>query len=95
MGDSLAGPRDVVSALLQDPIADSAETKAMIDRRYEGADEAGLRIRFVPPLRTRLPDFTHHCSFGTSPRRTAKSLLIPSSFLQASGCDIVEVNGAF
>ncbi|WWC68938.1 uncharacterized protein I206_102874 [Kwoniella pini CBS 10737] len=38
IGDELAGPRDVVSALLQDPLADTEESRRALLARHEGSD---------------------------------------------------------
>ncbi|GMK54558.1 hypothetical protein CspeluHIS016_0111440 [Cutaneotrichosporon spelunceum] len=73
-GDSIAAPQDVVSALLQDPLADSDVTRKAILDRYLGTGKESLFI-----------------SRANEPSRTEGRLDAPSSWLQASGCDVAEI----
>ncbi|WWD16806.1 hypothetical protein CI109_101238 [Kwoniella shandongensis] len=74
-GDHLAAPQDVISALLQDPLADSEATRQALLRRHEASNIEVFEIR---------QDVKLH--------RDPEALAIPSSWLQASGYDVVEVN---
>jgi hypothetical protein len=44
LGDDLAGPKDVVSALLQDPLADSEQSRTALMRRHEDSTRDRLMI---------------------------------------------------
>ncbi|RSH94350.1 hypothetical protein EHS25_004153 [Saitozyma podzolica] len=46
LGDDLAGPKDVVSALLQDPLADSEQSRTALLRRHEDSTRDRLVIGF-------------------------------------------------
>lgn len=46
VGDSLAGPRDVVSAVLEEPLSDSAATTRAIEDRYLGTGDDTLAIAY-------------------------------------------------
>ncbi|WWC59932.1 uncharacterized protein I303_102495 [Kwoniella dejecticola CBS 10117] len=48
IGDDLAGPKDVVSALLQDPLADTDESRAALLSRHEGANIEVFQIGHGP-----------------------------------------------
>lgn len=47
VGDTAAAPRDVVSALLQDPLADSATTRQALISRHQDANLDVFEIRYV------------------------------------------------
>lgn len=47
-GDPVAGPHDVVSAFLQDPLSDSTSMREAILDRYFGTGKDTLFISFVP-----------------------------------------------
>lgn len=46
-GDALSGTRDVVAALLRDPLTDTAEAVAAITDRYAAEDGTILRLRYA------------------------------------------------
>ncbi|WWC98869.1 hypothetical protein V866_005763 [Kwoniella sp. B9012] len=48
IGDSLAAPRDVVSALLQDPLADTEESRRALLNRHDGANIDVFQIGHGP-----------------------------------------------
>nr|ODN98663.1 hypothetical protein L204_02627 [Cryptococcus depauperatus CBS 7855] len=75
IGDVYAAPRDVVSALLQDPLADSAETRQALLNRHTDSNIDTFRIRQ-----------------GESLQQEPGSLSLSSSWLHATGYDIVELN---
>ncbi|KAK8861291.1 hypothetical protein IAR55_002110 [Kwoniella newhampshirensis] len=75
IGDPLAAPHDVVSALLQDPLTDSEETRQALIRRHEASNIEVFKIR---------QDANLH--------RDPEALAIPSSWLQSTGYDVVEIN---
>lgn len=47
IGDTAAAPRDVVSALLQDPLADSATIGQALVSRHQDANIDVFEIRYV------------------------------------------------
>lgn len=47
VGDTAAAPRDIVSALLQDPLADSATTRQALISRHQDANLDVFEIRYV------------------------------------------------
>ncbi|KAL1410163.1 hypothetical protein Q8F55_004168 [Vanrija albida] len=47
VGDVLAGPRDVVSAVLEEPLSDSPGTTRAIQARYEGTGDDTLAIAYA------------------------------------------------
>ncbi|KAL7419850.1 hypothetical protein Q5752_005766 [Cryptotrichosporon argae] len=73
IGDALSAPRDVVSALLQDPLANSSAVRAALLERYTGAADDALTISHGAPL------------------RSEGALVCPSSWLQSSGYEILEL----
>ncbi|OXC65339.1 hypothetical protein AYX13_05582 [Cryptococcus neoformans] len=75
VGDTAAAPRDVVSALLQDPLADSATTRQALISRHQDANLDVFEISQSERL-----------------NREPQSLSLSSSWLQATGYDVVEVN---
>ncbi|TXT11021.1 hypothetical protein VHUM_01772 [Vanrija humicola] len=75
VGDTLAGPRDVVSAVLEEPLSDSAGTMRAIQERYLGTGDDTLAITFAQGGAARTPG----------------QLTVPSSFLSQSGADVIEV----
>ncbi|KIR58036.1 hypothetical protein I314_06001 [Cryptococcus bacillisporus CA1873] len=75
IGDTAAAPRDVVSALLQDPLADLATIGHALVSRHQDANIDVFEINQSERL-----------------NREPESLSLPSSWLQATGYDVVEVN---
>ncbi|WVF66729.1 hypothetical protein IAT40_001471 [Kwoniella sp. CBS 6097] len=76
IGDSLAAPRDVVSALLEDPLADSESGRRALLNRHKDANIDIFQIS----------------QGTTPRRDAAESLVISSSWLQTTGYDVIEVN---
>ncbi|WVQ83505.1 hypothetical protein IAT38_005646 [Cryptococcus sp. DSM 104549] len=75
IGDSLAAPRDLVSALLQDPLADHEATRQALLNRHKDANIEVFQI-----------------SQGEQLLREPEALSLSSSWLQATGYDVVEIS---
>jgi hypothetical protein len=88
LGDALAAPGDVVSALLQDPLVDTPESRNLLLRRDQDMTGDHIQLRWVSNVIS--GDLTDG-SYGAHGSRSLADFSIPSSFLQASGYDIVEV----
>ncbi|EIW69179.1 hypothetical protein TREMEDRAFT_44343 [Tremella mesenterica DSM 1558] len=50
-GDRIAAPRDLVTALVQDPMSDTTSTRQLLDRR-KGEEDYAFHIRHSPELST-------------------------------------------
>ncbi|ORY25235.1 hypothetical protein BCR39DRAFT_544538 [Naematelia encephala] len=73
-GDVYAAREEVVTALLQDPLADTPSTRAALAGRHANLSNDVLEIQY-----------------GLTPSKSQDGLKLPSSFLQASGLDLVEI----
>ncbi|KAK4689708.1 hypothetical protein P7C73_g389, partial [Tremellales sp. Uapishka_1] len=88
-GDRHSAPEDVVSALLQDPLVDSQESRRLLLARHEDINDDLLSITYVRLLPSMLTN-----RYSPEGKLSSKGLSCPASFLRVSGLDVVEVRAA-